>query len=357
MTRIKLRYVHEFVDRHGKARYYLRQGSKRIPLPGLPGSPEFMAAYSEASAKAPPAIAADRTVPGSVNAMVIGYLGSTAFHNLAAMSQQQYRRILENLRHEHGNRSIATLERRHVVMMLDAKGKTPAAARDFLRCLRLLVQYALSIGVRKDDPTTGVRVKMPSSEGFRTWTEDDVARFERAYPLGSKPHLAMTLLLQTGLRCADVVRVGRSHVRDGVLRIVQQKNDIPVANPVTTTLAEAINTAAPINHLVFLLNEQGRAFTAKSFGKWFSAQCDRIGFNGLSPHGVCKLAATRMANGGATAHELMAFFGWASIKEAERYTRKADRELLVRNAVARTERQHRLANPAAESGKPGEKAR
>ena len=49
-----------------------------------------------------------------------------------------------------------------------------------------------------------------------------------------------------------------------------------------------------------------------------------------------KLAATRMAEGGATAHELMAFFGWASIKEAERYTRKVDRERLARNAVART---------------------
>jgi hypothetical protein len=43
-----------------------------------------------------------------------------------------------------------------------------------------------------------------------------------------------------------------------------------------------------------------------------------------------------MAEGGATAHELMAFFGWASIKEAERYTRKVDRERLARNAVART---------------------
>jgi integrase len=124
------------------------------------------------------------------------------------------------------------------------------------------------------------------------------------------------LLIETGLRCVDVVRVGRHNIREGVLRIVQQKNGIPIANPVTAKLAEAINAAAPADHLVFLLSERGAAFTAKGFGKWFSAQCDRIGLHRLSPHGVRKLAATRMAEGGATAHEL--------------------RERLARNAVARS---------------------
>jgi hypothetical protein len=46
MTRIKLDYIHEFIDRHGKVRRYVRRpGRKRVPLPGLPGSEEFMAAY------------------------------------------------------------------------------------------------------------------------------------------------------------------------------------------------------------------------------------------------------------------------------------------------------------------------
>jgi integrase len=209
----------------------------------------------------------------------------------------------------------------------------------------------------QDDPTLGVRVPLPRTEGFRTWTEADVTAFEAAYPVGSKPQLALTVLLETGLRAADAVRIGRGNVRDGVLRIVQQKNGIPIANPVTAALAEAINAAAPTDHLVFLLNERGGPFAAKGFGKWFSAQCDRIGLVGLSPHGVRKLAATRMAERGATSHELMAFFGWSSIKQAETYTRKADRERLARSAVARTEAQQELANLADRSGKPSEKGR
>jgi hypothetical protein len=51
MTRIKLRYVNEFVDQDGKVRrYFRRAGSRAIPLPGLPGSIEFMAAYQAALA-------------------------------------------------------------------------------------------------------------------------------------------------------------------------------------------------------------------------------------------------------------------------------------------------------------------
>jgi hypothetical protein len=45
MTRLKLKYVNEYRDRHGKLRrYFRRPGARAIPLPGLPGSIEFMAA-------------------------------------------------------------------------------------------------------------------------------------------------------------------------------------------------------------------------------------------------------------------------------------------------------------------------
>src|SRR5215831_3474088 len=169
MSTIRLQYVHGFVDRHGKARYYFRRQGRRTPLPGVPGSAEFMAAYQQALAGTPPTaeVGAARTIAGSVNAMIVGYLGSAAFGQLAPASQQQYRRIFEELRHKHGDRSIATLERRHVALMLEAKAAKPAVARNLLRCLRLLVQHAIKLGVRQKDPTNGVRVKMPKTEGFK----------------------------------------------------------------------------------------------------------------------------------------------------------------------------------------------
>ena len=362
MTNLRLRFVHAFVDRHGKARYYFRRHGRRTPLPGFPGSAEFNRAYEQALAGRAPVvtdIGATRTVAGSVNAMIAGYLSSAAFGQLAPASQRQYRRILEELRRQHGERGIATLERRHVALMIEARAATPAAARDLLRCLRLLVQHAIKLGIRQDDPTNGVRVKMPKTEGFRTWAEQDIAAFEAAYSIGTKPRLALALLLGTALRASDVVRVGRSHVRNGTIAgVVQQKTGSALPPiPISADLAAAINAAAPAEHVVFLLNDLGRSFTAKGFGKWFTKQCERIGLKGLSPHGLRKAACRRLAEAGCSANEIAALSGHKSLNEVARYTRAADQARMVRNALARTERQHRLANLDAESGKPGKKAR
>jgi hypothetical protein len=152
MTRIKLAYVHQFTDRHGKARHYFRRpGYKRTSLPGLPGSAEFMAAYAAALDQTPKReVAAGRTVAGTINSVAVGYLGCAVFHNLAPISRRHYRGIIERIRREHGDKRVALLERRHVVRMLDAKATTPAAARGFLLCLRALIQYAIDIGLRED---------------------------------------------------------------------------------------------------------------------------------------------------------------------------------------------------------------
>lgn len=357
MSTIRLAYVHEFIDRHGKLRRYFRRHGRRVALPGMPGSAEFNAAYAQALDEAPPAveIGAGRTIPGSVNAMAVGYLGSAAFYSLAPASQAQYRRIIEELRRAHGDKRMAALERRHVVLMLDAKAKTPSAARDYLRCLRLLVAYAVKLGIRDDDPTIGVRVSLPKSNGFRTWSEDDIAAFEAAYPIGSKPRLALALLLRTALRASDVVRVGRGNVRNGAITITQQKTGTALVIPITAALAGAIN-ATPSEAMVFLLNEHGKAFTAKGFGKWFTAQCQRVGLTGLSPHGLRKAACRRLAEAGCSANEIAAISGHASLREVERYTRAADQARMARNAMARTDGQHRVANLTAASGKPGDKA-
>jgi integrase len=342
VTSIRLKFVKAYVDRHGRARHYVRRpGHKLVPLPGLPGSPEFMAAYAyalEAAPKATTEVGASRTRAGSISAMIVGYMGSAAFHKLAPASRAQYQRILGGLRREYGNLPIASLQRKHVMQLLDGKATAPGAARCLLRTLRLLLQYAIDTGVREDDPTAGVRVRMPKSDGYRTWTEEDIARFEAAYPIGTKPRLALALLLGTAARRADVVRLGRQNVRGGLVHMTQQKTGKQMAIPVTTELAEAINAAAPTDHLVFLVNEHGKAFTAEVFTKWFVRQCERAGLTGLSPHGLRKASCRRLAEAGCSAHEIAAISGHASLAEVQRYTKAADQTRMARNAMDRLRR-------------------
>jgi hypothetical protein len=69
MTRIRLRYINEFIDRHGHVRRYFRRrgGGRPVPLPGLPGSSEFMAAYQAALGTAsPPPPSPNHIIRGSL---------------------------------------------------------------------------------------------------------------------------------------------------------------------------------------------------------------------------------------------------------------------------------------------------
>jgi len=80
MSHIRLKYVQAWVDREGRVhRYFRRRGYPRVPLPGLPGSVEFMAAYQAALAGPRTAIGAGRIKPGSVSAAVAEYFDSQQF--------------------------------------------------------------------------------------------------------------------------------------------------------------------------------------------------------------------------------------------------------------------------------------
>src|SRR5262245_50496024 len=100
MTSFELRYVHEFEDRHGKLRRYFRRHGKRIPLPGLPGSAEFIEAYAAAlaSQESEPDIGESRTKPGTINAAIVGWMKSVAFLSLATSTQKTYLRVLNRFR-------------------------------------------------------------------------------------------------------------------------------------------------------------------------------------------------------------------------------------------------------------------
>jgi hypothetical protein len=136
-------YTHGFVDRHGKARYYFRRpGYKQTPLPGMPWSPEFMAAYEAAmKGEAAPRIevGADRIKPGTVAALVVAYFNSPQFRSLSQSTQATYRGIIERFRADHGHRRVAHLQRDKLGEMLGNRANTPSAANNWLRMVRMLM--------------------------------------------------------------------------------------------------------------------------------------------------------------------------------------------------------------------------
>jgi integrase len=140
----------------------------------------------------------------------------------------------------------------------------------------------------------------------------------------------LDVILYTGLRRGDGVRLGRQHVRDGIATIKTEKTGITVTIPILSVLAETL-AAGPCGDLSFT-GARGQPMAKSSFSNEFAIACRAAGVPG-SAHGVRKIAATRAANAGATVAELEAIFGWSGGKMAALYTRDADRRRLAKRAM------------------------
>ena len=127
----------------------------------------------------------------------------------------------------------------------------------------------------------------------------------------------------------------RVHHRAGLL-LCQVRHDhrriLIVTLPVIAELKELID-ATPSDHLTFLTTKFGRSFTSNGFGNRFRKWCDEAGLPHCSAHGLRKAGAAIAAENGATATQLMAIFGWKTMKEAERYTRAARQKVLAGSAM------------------------
>ena len=334
MTRLKLSFVHRFVDRHGYVRHYFRRpGHKRAVLPGLPGSAEFMEAYQAALGNQPIPAGSNRVAAGTINALAVQYYLSARYRQLSPSTKTTYRGIIERFRAEHGDKRVAMIEATHIRKLVAAKTETPAAANNLLRMIRVLMSFAFEEGWRRDDPAQGVRKIRSRSEGFHTWTEAEITAFEAKWPMGTRERLAFAMLLYTGQRRSDVIRMGRQHVRGAAIDVVQGKTGTRLSIPLHTTLQEAL-AAHPTEHLTFLVTRSGAPFTAAGFTNWFRDSCNAAGLpKGCSPHGLRKAAARRLAEAGCTANQIASVTGHRTLAEVARYTRAADQSMLAETAM------------------------
>ena len=330
------RYVKAYVDpRDGRAYYYVRRrGHPLVRLPGLPWSPSFMAAYEAAMSGPRTAVGAGRVKPGSVAAVVAEYFDSQSFFTSKSPGTQRMRRgILERFRARYGDRPFALLPAEWIELLLDEK--PPHAARSWLATLRSLCQFAVKRRYVRTDPTANIKQRAIKGDGFHTVTEEEIAQFEAHYPIGSKARLALALLLYTGQRRSDVVRMGRQHIRDGVLTVKQQKTGITLAIPVHPHLQTVLD-ATPSEHLTFLVTATGKPYGGNAFTEQFRKWCDAAGLpQRCKPHGLRKAACRRLAEAGCSGNEIMAISGHATMKELVRYTKAADQARLARNALAK----------------------
>src|SRR3546814_11404602 len=108
----------------------------------------------------------------------------------------------------------------------------PQAANSLVKRLKTLLNFAADIDMIQHNPLLGMRGLKVSSEGFHTWTEEEIAQFEAYHPIGTKARLAMALMPYKGQRKSDAVKMGWQHVKGDRIALCQDKTDTLVDFPI-----------------------------------------------------------------------------------------------------------------------------
>jgi len=343
LVRIRLRYVIEDVDRYGNVRlYFRRKGEKKTRLPGFPGSDEFMAAYRAALSSAKEIKRQYQPVlRGSFGYVCQRYYASPTFKLLDKSTQTWRRRALDTVCQRDGQKPISLIRPKHIRKLRDELIEKPGAARTRLKALKALFRWAVDSDEVSHDPARDITMFRYVSKPHHTWSVAEVEAFEARHPLGSKARLAMTLMLYTTCRREDVIRLGPQHVKNGRVQFRQAKNEnrnpVDIDIPLFSDLAQVL-AHSPAHHMTFLVTDLGRPFTPAGFGNKFREWCNEAGLPHCTSHGLRKATSTRLAERGATAHEIMAITGHRSLQEVERYTRAAQRSQLADSAMSKLKR-------------------
>lgn len=346
--------VTAFRDKCGRTRYRFRKkGHKQHLFRSEPGSLEFMAEYLAAKTTAGPVFA-----PGSFHALIESYYRSIKFTRMKQSTKTMRQNAIERWRTKHGDKPVKDLEARHIARwMADMAAETPHAANDLRKMLSQLMKHAILLGLRRDNPIDAVEAIRVDSDGFHCWTEEEIAQFEAHWPVGTRERLAMAMLLYTGLRRGDMVKLGRQHRKGDRLHLRHEKNRSDTSIKILPPLAEALD-AMPEGTLTYLVTMKGKPFEPASFGNWFRDVCNEAGLPHCSAHGLRKAMSRRLAESGATQMQGRAVTGHKTDSMFAHYAASANREQMADLALDRMAEviglQPAMAN---KNGKPTLKAR
>jgi integrase len=344
--KVRLNYLSIERTRHGKEVAYVIAGTgkrRRIRIREPFGAAGFMAAYEAAVAELGQPLAPGKSAEpkkGTLRWLAGQYFASPVFRNLDLKSQGVRMSVIESCLLEVAIAGSARLMAEcpltmfgpnQVRLLRDRKSAQPGAANNRMKYLSAMFGWALENlpDAVTSNPVRDVQKLKYEKAGFRPWTEVDLAKFEDAYPVGTKQRLALALLLFTGARRSDVVGLGPACVRDGLIRFVPRKTrrirGEATPKPYLPELARIVAATKLQGRATFLVTDYGKPFSVAGFGGWFAEQCRRVGLDDCTAHGLRKLGAMRAAMAGASHYQLMAVYDWSTPAQAQVYINLAER--------------------------------
>ncbi len=285
---------------------------------------------------------------GSLRALIRTYLASAVFVALAKATQGSRHRLfgkleaeLEKIEKEHGVGPWKELKAKNIrALVAKVTGGKVGGTRNLLSAISAMFTWAIDVGMLDDEahPCRGIKRPKVSKDGWHAWTDEQIEQYRLHHALGTMARLSLELALCSLQRRAELVILGRQHVKDGLITITsQQKTGKPAYVEITPELQAAIDAtpARPSTStkriLNFLLTADGEPFTPGGFTQRMKLWVREAGLTRCPLHGLRKAGARiKVELYGWDILEVQAAGGWASLRDLEIYLKSACRKKAAR---------------------------
>ena len=336
-------HVYALRDRHGKRRYrFQRKHWRTTYLPGAPGEAAFHEAYAAIIAAGPPAPDAvaspTRVTPRSLDDLLARMKAGTRWRKKTELTRRTESAILQRFMDKkassgrrYGERPAAMVSVAWLDRVLAGMAETPGAANKLRKVLGGLLDHAIRLGWRADNPAR-LTERYSSGTGFAAWSEDDIARFRARHALGTTARLTLELALNTAARRCNIATLTRDDIAGGRIAVAHAKGNHQTDVPLLATTRAALDAlaATPIRHLI--VTGYGKPFTVAGLGNKMRQWCDEAGLPGRSMHGLRKAVSRRIAESGGTDAEGQAVTGHRKAETFAHYRATANRTALADTA-------------------------
>ena len=304
-----------------------------------------------------PSITKSPTVSfGSLGDLISRYYRSRDFLEQSETSQAKMRSIIEHFREGRDRWPVALADFEGIDQIIAGAGKKrrskdgkrmlggPAAAQRLRKISMRLFRHAVRCKMIATNPVAETHPVKYRTSGFHTWTEEEIAAYQRRFALGTKGRLALEIMLWSGQRRGDAHRFGPKHFKGGRIQYTQEKGGKTLWLPIAPQLKVAIDAMPAVGLEAFLVTEFGKPFSKAGFGNWFRDRCDEVGLGHCTAHGLRKAIARRLAEAGASQRQIKAVGGWSNDAQVATYTAGADRAQLAADAFEHLAQAHNLDN-------------
>lgn len=308
MVAVDLKGVHR-VQSNGRTYYYAWRGGPRIA--GEPGTPEFLASFSELKS---PLANADRR---KLRTWVALYKDSDDFKGLAATTKRVWLPWFDHINDEFGDLSIRQFDRPTIRVDIrkwrDKWRATPRAADTGKQVLSRVLTHAVAEGAVTVNPCAGIPNLYESDRSEIIWSADDLAQLlaHASIEVGYVARLAAL----TGFRQGDLLSLSWGHVGKNAIEIKTSKSRKRrrASVPITQEIRDLLETI-PKRSTRILTNSASQPWRGFS-SSWNDTMIRaELSERDLHFHDFRGTAATNFYRAGFSIREIAQTMGWSEEK-------------------------------------------